>query len=89
MINVEAVTPGELKRLGDDLVIRYGLHPSPFGDCLLAVTDRGDLSDPPLEDLVPVGLGSNPCRLSDRDAGDLVFVDETLEVKNIRGCNGE
>lgn len=41
MINVEAVTPGELKRLGDDLVIRYGLHPSPFGKCLLAVTDRG------------------------------------------------
>ena len=41
MINVEAVTPGELKRLGDELVIRYGFHPSPFGDCLLAVTDRG------------------------------------------------
>lgn len=41
MINVEAVTPGQLKRLGDDLVIRYGVHPSPFGDCLLAVTDRG------------------------------------------------
>ena len=41
MINVEAVTPGELKRLGGDLVIRYGVHPSPFGDCLLAITDRG------------------------------------------------
>ena len=41
MVNVEAVTPGELKKRGEDLVIRYGVHSSPFGDCLLAVTDRG------------------------------------------------
>lgn len=41
MINVEAVTPGELKSLGETLVIRFGIHPSPFGDCLLAITDRG------------------------------------------------
>ncbi|MGA6994437.1 MAG: methylated-DNA--[protein]-cysteine S-methyltransferase, partial [Candidatus Deferrimicrobiaceae bacterium] len=38
---VYAMTPGELKEEGDGLTIRFGVHPSPFGDCLVAVTDRG------------------------------------------------
>ena len=37
----EAVTPGQFKDRGAGLTIRYGLHPSPFGACLLAMTDRG------------------------------------------------
>ena len=37
----EAVTPGEFKRQGEDLTIYYGFHPSPFGECLLANTERG------------------------------------------------
>jgi AraC family transcriptional regulator of adaptative response/methylated-DNA-[protein]-cysteine methyltransferase len=37
----EAVTPGEFKRRGIGLRITYGLHPSPFGRCLLAATERG------------------------------------------------
>jgi AraC family transcriptional regulator of adaptative response/methylated-DNA-[protein]-cysteine methyltransferase len=41
MVTVEAVTPGEYKRHGADLTIRYAVHPSPFGECLLGVTDRG------------------------------------------------
>ena len=41
MVTVEAVTPGEYKRHGDNLTIRYGIHPTPFGDCLLGSTDRG------------------------------------------------
>jgi AraC family transcriptional regulator of adaptative response/methylated-DNA-[protein]-cysteine methyltransferase len=40
-VSVEAMTPGEFKDGGRDLTIRYGVQPSPFGDCLLAVTDRG------------------------------------------------
>lgn len=40
-VNVEAVTPGEFKRDGEGTKIRYGFHPSPFGECLLSVTDRG------------------------------------------------
>ena len=40
-VNCEAVTPGEYKKKGLGLEIRYGFHPSPFGECLLAVTDRG------------------------------------------------
>ena len=37
----EAMTPGEYKARGADLVIRYGYQPSPFGECLLYLTDRG------------------------------------------------
>ncbi len=37
----EAVTPGEYKQQGQGLEIRYGFHPSPFGECLLALTGRG------------------------------------------------
>ena len=40
-ITFEAVTPGDYRRLGENLLIRYGFHPTPFGECLLASTDRG------------------------------------------------
>lgn len=40
-INVEAVTPGQFKHRGLGLTIAYGMHDSPFGECLLAVTERG------------------------------------------------
>ena len=40
-VNCEAVTPGEFKERGDGLCIEYGIHPSPFGDILLATTARG------------------------------------------------
>jgi AraC family transcriptional regulator of adaptative response/methylated-DNA-[protein]-cysteine methyltransferase len=41
MVTLEAISPGEYKRGGSGLVISYGIHPSPFGACLLAVTERG------------------------------------------------
>jgi AraC family transcriptional regulator of adaptative response/methylated-DNA-[protein]-cysteine methyltransferase len=40
-VNAEAMTPGEFKAKGAGLTICYGFHPSPFGECLLASTDRG------------------------------------------------
>jgi AraC family transcriptional regulator of adaptative response/methylated-DNA-[protein]-cysteine methyltransferase len=40
-VTCEAMTPGEFKKAGQDVTITYGFHPSPFGDCLLAATDRG------------------------------------------------
>jgi AraC family transcriptional regulator of adaptative response/methylated-DNA-[protein]-cysteine methyltransferase len=40
-VNIEAVTPAEYKRMGAGLQIEYGYHPSPFGECLLAKTERG------------------------------------------------
>lgn len=59
-VAVDAVTPGEYRAMGSGMEIAYGLHASPFGQCLLAVTDRGlcglsfiDETDPqsPLQDL--------------------------------------
>lgn len=40
-ISLEAVTPGEYKRMGQGLEIHYGISPSPFGDAFIAATDRG------------------------------------------------
>jgi AraC family transcriptional regulator of adaptative response/methylated-DNA-[protein]-cysteine methyltransferase len=40
-VSIDSVTPGEYKNQGDGLEIRYGFHDSPFGDCLIATTDRG------------------------------------------------
>jgi AraC family transcriptional regulator of adaptative response/methylated-DNA-[protein]-cysteine methyltransferase len=40
-VTVEAVTPGEYKSRGAGVTIRYGLHATPFGKCLIATTDRG------------------------------------------------
>lgn len=40
-VSAEAVTPGEYKARGQGLKITYGFHPTPFGECLVAVTERG------------------------------------------------
>jgi AraC family transcriptional regulator of adaptative response/methylated-DNA-[protein]-cysteine methyltransferase len=41
IVTCDAVTPGEYKRWGEDLEIRYGFHASPFGELLVAITQRG------------------------------------------------
>jgi AraC family transcriptional regulator of adaptative response/methylated-DNA-[protein]-cysteine methyltransferase len=40
-VSCEAVTPGEYKAKGEGLEIAYGYHATPFGECMLAKTDRG------------------------------------------------
>jgi AraC family transcriptional regulator of adaptative response/methylated-DNA-[protein]-cysteine methyltransferase len=40
-VTCEAVTPGEYKAKGEGLEISYGYHATPFGECMLAKTDRG------------------------------------------------
>jgi AraC family transcriptional regulator of adaptative response/methylated-DNA-[protein]-cysteine methyltransferase len=40
-VSVEAVTPGEFKTRGQGIQIKYGFHPTPFGQCLIGATDRG------------------------------------------------
>jgi AraC family transcriptional regulator of adaptative response/methylated-DNA-[protein]-cysteine methyltransferase len=40
-ITLEAVTPGEYKTGGAGLRIARGFHESPFGECLIATTERG------------------------------------------------
>ncbi len=41
MITVEAMTPGEYKAQGADLVIRHGVAATPFGAALVMVSKRG------------------------------------------------
>jgi AraC family transcriptional regulator of adaptative response/methylated-DNA-[protein]-cysteine methyltransferase len=40
-VTCEAVTPGQYKTRGAGLEIAYGYHATPFGECMLAKTDRG------------------------------------------------
>jgi len=40
-VALEAMTPGTYKQGGEGLDVRYGYHDTPFGECLLAVTDLG------------------------------------------------
>ncbi|RFS15804.1 methylated-DNA--[protein]-cysteine S-methyltransferase [Emticicia sp. C21] len=40
-VNYEAMTPAEFKSKGEGLTIHYGIHETPFGECLIAVTGRG------------------------------------------------
>jgi AraC family transcriptional regulator of adaptative response/methylated-DNA-[protein]-cysteine methyltransferase len=40
-VTTEAVTPGEYKSQGLGLNIHYGIHPTQFGKCLIATTERG------------------------------------------------
>jgi AraC family transcriptional regulator, regulatory protein of adaptative response / methylated-DNA-[protein]-cysteine methyltransferase len=40
-VNLEAMSPGEFKARGAGLQIRYGIHETPFGKCLIATTIRG------------------------------------------------
>jgi len=41
IVNAEAVSPGEYQKAGQGLDVRFGFHPSPFGECLIAITPRG------------------------------------------------
>ena len=40
-VTLDAVTPGEFRENGDGLRISAGFHDSPFGEALIATTDRG------------------------------------------------
>lgn len=40
-VSLEAVTPGEFKSGGDQMVIESGIHDSPFGACCVSVTEKG------------------------------------------------
>ena len=40
-VNLEAVTPGEFRQEGSGLTISAGFHETPFGEALVATTERG------------------------------------------------
>jgi len=41
IVATQAVTPGQYARSGQGVTIRYGVHDSPFGTCLIGLTERG------------------------------------------------
>ncbi|MGD8368847.1 MAG: methylated-DNA--[protein]-cysteine S-methyltransferase [Desulfobacterales bacterium] len=43
-VSCEAVTPGQVKQRGEGLCIDWGVHPTPFGRCLIAASERGIVS---------------------------------------------
>ena len=43
-VSFEAMTPGEFKQGGAGLEIQYAYHPTPFGESLIATTERGIVS---------------------------------------------
>jgi AraC family transcriptional regulator of adaptative response/methylated-DNA-[protein]-cysteine methyltransferase len=40
-VTTEAVTPGEYKSHGEGVTIHYGIHLTPFGKCLIGLTEHG------------------------------------------------
>lgn len=40
-VTFEAITPGDYKKSGHGIQISYGFHPTPFGKCLIAGSQRG------------------------------------------------
>lgn len=40
-VNCEAMSPGEYKQKAKGLIIDYGFHPTPLGECFIALTGRG------------------------------------------------
>ena len=40
-VTYEGVTPGEYKSFGKNVAMYYGVHPTIFGECYVAMTDRG------------------------------------------------
>lgn len=40
-LRLEAITPSAYRSGGEGLEIAYGYHPTPFGECLIACTQRG------------------------------------------------
>ncbi len=59
-VSYEAMTPGDYKTGGAGLELTYGFHDSPFGICLLVVTERGLAGIAFADDHEPAG-SQTPC----------------------------
>jgi len=81
LISVEAVTPGEYKSGGEGLEIRYATHPTPFGDSLIAITQRGICR---LEFIDATEEKDAVLRLTKYWPGAQIIEDKTSTAKTIR-----
>ena len=41
MVQLEAVTPGQIQSRGCSMTFHWGIHNTPFGDCFMVTTERG------------------------------------------------
>ena len=93
-VAAEAVTPGEHKSRGRGLAIRHGICTSPFGGCLVAMTERGvcNLWFPEIEAQATVealhrawpGATLTEDRDEARDVVDRIFTGANLEQQGVR-----
>jgi len=63
LVTCEALTPGELRASGEGVPMRWGYHPSPFGEVFVAATPRGVCS---LAFVEPGGRDAGPDALRDQ-----------------------
>jgi AraC family transcriptional regulator of adaptative response/methylated-DNA-[protein]-cysteine methyltransferase len=61
-VSIEAMTPGEYRRGGEGVTVRWGVHPTPVGEALFAMTDRGVCAIHFLESLQPLAFSLQPLR---------------------------
>jgi AraC family transcriptional regulator of adaptative response/methylated-DNA-[protein]-cysteine methyltransferase len=71
-VKLEAVTPGEYKAMGEGLEMRWGVHPTPFGDALFVATDRGlahlaFIGERPIQDALDEARAAWPLSRFDAD----------------------
>jgi len=88
-VTCDAVTPGEYKARGEGMTIRYGAHPSPFGECLLLVTDRGicglaftDESEPLPSALKYLSEGWENARIVEAQDETRAYTDRMFDAKS-------
>ena len=75
-VSMEAMTPGEYRRGGEGLTVRWGVHPTPVGKALFAMTERGVCAIHFPDPLQPLAFSLQPlqqnwprARLERDDAG--------------------
>jgi AraC family transcriptional regulator of adaptative response/methylated-DNA-[protein]-cysteine methyltransferase len=87
LVTWEGVTPGEMKRRGQGLKIKCGVHDTPFGPCLIGVTPKGICA----LQFIESGRAGNceeliqtdwPCAEVRRDDAKTSSVAETIFVRN-------
>ncbi len=55
-VSLEGMTPGEYGRGGEGVTVRWGMHPTPVGEALFAMTERGVCAIHFLPPLQPLAL---------------------------------
>mgnify|MGYP006287925359 CR=1 FL=1 len=84
-VTYEALTPGQLRSRGAGIEVRYGVHPSPYGMCFIAVTGRGILELRFLDENAEETLGAEGpadalAAETGRDLGNAVFLRDQEET---------